>query len=81
MPDITMCNNSGCPKRENCYRFKAEPAPFYQAYAHFEPRWQFNSFVCDSYWPLGKDGSRYEIAPEPEHPVFDPALPVAEETV
>lgn len=55
MPDITMCNNAGCPKRENCYRFTAEPAAYCQAYATFVPRWHFNSFVCDAYWPLDNE--------------------------
>lgn len=52
MPEITMCDNASCPKRENCYRSTAEPSAFYQSYAHFEPRWKFNSFVCDYYIPL-----------------------------
>lgn len=25
MPDITMCVGNNCPKKENCYRFKAIP--------------------------------------------------------
>jgi len=35
MPDISMCNNSKCPLREDCYRFKAKPG-YYQTYADFE---------------------------------------------
>jgi len=30
-PDITMCKGAGCPVRENCYRYKAEPSE-YQSY-------------------------------------------------
>ncbi len=25
MPDISMCSGANCPKREDCYRFKAKP--------------------------------------------------------
>ena len=35
MPDITMCKNSKCSVKDNCYRFKAEPDPIYQSYAFF----------------------------------------------
>jgi hypothetical protein len=36
MPDITMCVNSTCPKREQCYRYMAEPG-WRQAFAMFTP--------------------------------------------
>ena len=45
MPDITMCYGEGCDKKENCYRYKAEPDT-YQSYAQYEPK------GCDSYWPM-----------------------------
>lgn len=61
MPDITMCDNAGCPKRENCHRFKAEPSPFYQSYSTFRPRFHFNSFVCDAYWPLSKEAEEQTV--------------------
>lgn len=32
MPDITMCDNSNCTFKEECYRFKAIPSRYYQAY-------------------------------------------------
>lgn len=25
MADITMCQNESCPKKEDCFRYKAEP--------------------------------------------------------
>lgn len=36
-PDISMCSNSDCRKRKECYRFKATPNPFRQAYMDFKP--------------------------------------------
>lgn len=42
MPDITMCTNWMCKKRNHCYRFKAVPNEFWQAYSEF---------------PLNEDGS------------------------
>lgn len=37
MADISMCDNNKCPLKETCYRFKAIPNPYWQAYANFEP--------------------------------------------
>lgn len=37
MPDIAMCMNSSCHLRHSCYRYMAEPNPYRQAYAMFEP--------------------------------------------
>jgi len=36
MPDIAMCSNETCPKRENCYRYKATPCIPFQNYSKFE---------------------------------------------
>lgn len=36
MPDISMCNNTTCPSKEECYRFKAIPNN-YQSYSNFKP--------------------------------------------
>ena len=35
MPDITMCKNEACPKKEECYRYKANPSE-QQSYAEFD---------------------------------------------
>lgn len=35
MPDITMCVGTGCPLRENCYRYMAEPNGWRQSFADF----------------------------------------------
>lgn len=35
MPDISMCSNFACPKRDHCYRYRAFPSGRRQAYAAF----------------------------------------------
>ncbi len=35
MPDITMCPGTGCPMREQCYRYMATPNPYQQSFADF----------------------------------------------
>ena len=37
MPDISMCLNNECASRERCYRFKAKPSEYQQAYTEFKP--------------------------------------------
>ena len=37
MPDIAMCENKKCPKKDKCYRFTAEPSER-QSYAKFEEK-------------------------------------------
>lgn len=32
MPDISLCKGTGCPLKEDCYRFKAKPDEYYQSY-------------------------------------------------
>lgn len=44
MADITMCSGSGCPARNNCYRFTAEPNEFRQSYFLKVP---FNGEDCE----------------------------------
>lgn len=35
MPDITMCQNKTCTKRETCYRYRAVPSDISQSYSSF----------------------------------------------
>ncbi|HET8687880.1 MAG TPA: hypothetical protein VFM18_14655 [Methanosarcina sp.] len=35
MPDITMCQNSQCPIRLECYRYMAMPNEHIQSYSDF----------------------------------------------
>jgi len=37
MPDIAMCQNNDCPKKDECYRFKAKPDDKWQCYGDFAP--------------------------------------------
>ncbi len=37
MPDITMCTNNGCPLKDRCYRFMAEPKEPWQSFCQFHP--------------------------------------------
>lgn len=37
MPDISMCMNDTCPSRVSCFRFRAQPHPYRQAYSEFKP--------------------------------------------
>ena len=50
MPDITMCDGQGCPQKNKCYRYRAEPTPYWQAYFRENP---LNMDGCDYFWPLG----------------------------
>lgn len=51
MPDITMCLNKECTKKETCYRFIAKPSPW-QSYCMFEFEIIKGETYCDFYWPL-----------------------------
>lgn len=54
MPDIAMCANSMCPKKEHCYRYKAEPKR-YQSYASFKYVMTDNGAICDGFAPIYTD--------------------------
>lgn len=45
MPDILMCRNVDCEKKETCYRFKAK-ASGWQSY--MKP----DAEDCQHYWPI-----------------------------
>jgi len=56
MSDITKCNPTNCPVKEQCYRFTADSDELGQSYfveqpGEYKPD---GKFVCDHYW--GKDG-------------------------
>jgi hypothetical protein len=55
MPDISMCKGTDCPLKETCYRYKATPSEFMQAYFTIPPI--KNDGTCDYYW---KDESKTE---------------------
>ena len=50
MPDISMCQNKGCPLSSTCYRFQAVPSEYRQTYAQFEFRKDVDGIpICDDY--------------------------------
>jgi hypothetical protein len=69
MPDIAMCQGVGqasgkstdiidCPKKEECYRFKATPSEFRQAFFMYIPYDKVTE-TCENFVPLSK-GPRIE---------------------
>ncbi len=50
MPDITMCVGTGCPLREECYRYTAEPNPYRQSFADFTG-WVDEFAECNHFTP------------------------------
>ena len=51
MADITMCGGGDCPLKDTCYRYKAEPNEFRQAYFFGEPFVEEDdSVTCEYYW-------------------------------
>lgn len=44
MPDISLCQNHECPKKDKCHRYLAKPCE-YQYYGLFEAE------DCQKYWP------------------------------
>ena len=47
MPDITLCQSHECIKKEQCYRYKADPN-IMQSYSNFLN----NDLTCDSFISL-----------------------------
>jgi hypothetical protein len=47
MPDITKCEGTDCPLKENCYRFTATDSGLNQSY--FEPP-PIKDGKCDEFW-------------------------------
>jgi len=46
-PDITMCRGTGCPFKEGCFRYTANPNEYRQSY-FFKP--PFKDGKCEMYW-------------------------------
>jgi len=49
MADLAMCQNKECPKRAECYRYRAIPNEKWQSYQ------DFNHGVdgCEYFWEVG----------------------------
>ena len=51
MADITMCFGGDCPLKDTCYRYKAMPSEFRQAYFFGEPFvGEDDNVTCEYYW-------------------------------
>ena len=53
MPDITMCTNGKCPLSGKCFRFRAMPSEFMQAYSCFQPSGYEMDADCDWFMEIG----------------------------
>ena len=53
MADITMCEGTNCPLKENCYRFNAESNDLYQSYFTEVP-FDKKTNDCEYYWKINK---------------------------
>ena len=51
-PDISKCTGEGCLLKEKCYRFVAEPNPYWQSYMAPPKKSVKNKDECNYYWSL-----------------------------
>lgn len=49
MPDISMCTGESCEKKNNCYRFKANPS---MRQSWMVPTPDEQSGNCDYFWKI-----------------------------
>ena len=52
MADIAMCKDTLCKSKETCYRFKATPDNYRQAY--LIPNREEDAINCSMYWEIKK---------------------------
>lgn len=54
MPDITMCRNKFCEKRDKCYRQQARPSEYMQSYLYFDTESVEKDFAdgCTMFWTM-----------------------------
>ena len=52
MPDITMCTGTKCPKKDNCYRFRATANPYRQSYFCVPPFESREDKECEYFWDI-----------------------------
>lgn len=50
MPDISLCSGTNCNLKENCYRYKSTPKPFWQSYFSNPPLEEDGS--CKYFWQI-----------------------------
>jgi len=51
MPDIALCRDDKCPRRELCYRYTAKPS-YWQSYFKGKPRDDYET--CEYFMPIDK---------------------------
>lgn len=49
MPDISMCNGTNCPSKDECYRFRAVPNEPWQSYFMTPP---IEDGRCEYFWSI-----------------------------
>jgi hypothetical protein len=55
-----MCKGDGCPMKETCYRFTANPSEFRQSYFMNAPIKEDNT--CEYYWPNEKQNGTKKLS-------------------
>lgn len=58
MPDMSMCKNYQCIKRDNCYRYRAVPSTHWQSYM------MPIAETCKHFWMIDKDSMLSNVALE-----------------
>ena len=51
MPDICMCEGTGCPLKEKCYRYTATPFEYAQTYFSVVP---YKDGECEHFYEIVK---------------------------
>lgn len=59
MADITMCKEETCPLKMKCFRYRATPDPYWQAY--FVKEDEPIGEDCDSKWLFEDDNELYKL--------------------
>jgi hypothetical protein len=57
MPDISMCLGGECPRRADCYRFRAKPSMLQSYFT--EPPFKPATGVCSHFWPAERYPASY----------------------
>jgi len=60
MATIAMCQNDTCPRKNDCYRYMAEPG-MWQSYAEFPGGEDCEYFIEVSWWFVRRAGRQKEV--------------------
>jgi hypothetical protein len=61
MPDISMCQNTTCPSRMKCYRYRAKPNGDRQSWAAFAPA--DGDPICNAFMEVW-ESTAHHLVPE-----------------